>query len=356
MRRPIPALLFLVLFLLAGGAVVGALIDALVHLDLQRLRLLGDRAWVVIPAAALLYLGAHALRAVRLALIIDDDRVSLRKIAAAHMLAAGAGLLIPFKLGEVYRIIEIDRLLRAPVRAVLVVWTERVLDLLTITALVLVGLWTRQGLLHEFAAGIAVTLGVVVGTFVLFFVIPENIESLKLYIIRRYNSPGALRVLRVLHGAHLVITQAPGVLKRRLSTLVSLGVAIWALEIAALGLFLPAAVDWLRAGMVSAAFIFSRLLPASDGSLIAIARKIQPDLHVEDSAAALAAAYPGAVYLPLLALAAVVFLVALRGRWREFALARSVPGRVAVAPERIDYSRGPTEEASGNGLSAGGLR
>ena len=315
-RTPVRWLLF-GLFVLAGLTVLGGS-GWWLRVTLQQSASISSAIGALtLLAAPALYLSAHVLRAARLAVIIGNERVGLRAIFHVHFLAAGVGLLLPFKLGEGYRVAEVARLLRAPIRAVLLVWSERVLDLIALALAALAGMWYRRSIFDNLAGGLLVTLAVIAGTFILFFVVPENIESLKLFIIRRYNTAWALRVLRALNAIHSVVAKAPALLSRRLITLITLTLLIWALEVAAIALILPAAVSLADSAMVGVAFFFSRIVPGAQTDLAAIATDVNPGAVNPTAAAAISATYPAIVYLPLLIVSLALFAGSLVARWRE---------------------------------------
>ncbi len=298
------------MFLLAGCAIVLAISSTLASLRSGDIGSLAIRDWSSIVGAALLYLLAHLLRALRLTIMIHDDRVGLRETFAAHFVAAGASLLIPFKLGELFRVSEVARLLRSPLRSALLVWSERVLDLLAITALMLIALIFRSDLLQSAAMGILLTASVVVGTLIAFYVMPDNLEGVKLYFIRRYTSPWSLRAVQSVDAVQRLLLHAPDALRRRSATLVSLTLVIWMLEIGALALFLPRATDALGATLTATTFFFAQVFPSSMGPLEDIIARVMPGAEAHT----LLVLYPGVVFLTFLVSSLAVFLAVLPAR------------------------------------------
>lgn len=266
----------------------------------------------VVIFAALLYLASHALRALRLTVIIADEDASLRDVARVHAWTAGVSILLPFKLGEFFRVVELARLVRGEshretmtpfdrfVGAVLLVWTERVLDAMAIAAMLLLAILSGSHLLQRFALpGVAVVL-VGVGTFAMYYLLPETIESVKLFVLRRYNTPAGAHALRTLEGVSRILDRAPGVVRRRFPALAFLTALIWSLEVAAMCLFLPAGRTLLRGLETAVAFFFSNLLPGGPDKLETIAREQGMGDAFDAPAQAVAGLYPQAVYLPLL--------------------------------------------------------
>ncbi|HEX2838104.1 MAG TPA: lysylphosphatidylglycerol synthase domain-containing protein [Phycisphaerales bacterium] len=307
------AVLVVAAFLLAGGAIAFGMARAIT--DLQRAwgGPVSPSGWAAVIGACSLYVLAHLLRALRLVVMIQDERVGLRETFTAHFVAAGASLFIPFKLGEVFRVAEVARLLRSPVRALLLVWSERVLDLLAITGAMLVALIFRKDLFESAALGIFLTLAVVAGTFVAFLVMPEQLESVKLLLIRRYRGAWSLSAVRAVDASQRLLMHAPDAMKRRPTTLISLTAIIWTLEVASLALLLPAAAGAIGATLSATAFFFSQLFPGSMGPLKAILERVMPGSAVSP----LTALYPSALYVVFLAASLAALLAALPTRLHE---------------------------------------
>lgn len=309
------ATLSLIAFMLAGGAIMVA-----------TARTIGDvrgadfgfsaAGWGTLIGACSLYILAHLLRALRLVVMIQDDRVGLRDTFSAHFVAAGASLLIPFKLGELFRVAEVSRLLRSPLRAALLVWSERVLDLVAITGAMLFALVFRRDLFESAALGVMLTMAVVAGTLVAFYVMPEHLEGVKLLLIRRYTAPWSLGAVKVVDASQRLLLHAPDALRRKPATLVTLTVVIWTLEIASLALFLPRAAEGagaLQATLTASAFFFSQLFPSSMGPLEAILQRVMPNATVSG----LTPLYPAAVFLAFLVSSLAALIAALPGRVTE---------------------------------------
>ncbi len=334
------ALISLAAFLLAGAAIVVQAAHSLTSLRGIDAGALIASNWTPILGACALYLVAHLLRALRLVVMIHDDRVGLRETFGAHFIAAGASLLIPFKLGELFRMAEVARLLRSPVRAALLVWSERVLDLLAITGAMLAALVFRKDLFESTALGVFLTLVVVAATFIAFYVMPEHLEGVKLLFIRRYTAPWSLRAVQAIDASQRLLLHAPDSLRRRPATLITLTAMIWTLEVASLALFLPHAAGALGATLSATAFFFSQLFPSSMGPLGAILDRVMPGA----SPTALTPLYPHAVFLTFLVASLAALVAALPARLAEALHAArsrtlaSLPAWMRAAPPAANSS------------------
>ena len=193
--------------------------------------------WLLLPAASI-YLISHCLRALRIFLLLYDGRVRVGESFLAHLHAAGVSALIPFKLGELYRIAVFDRLIHNPIRALMTVWVERIWDagalLLLLLLLVAVAKLEMEGL----GRLAAMTLAFLFASGFLFLVLPENLNMIKRYLIIRQEGERALWALAMVDRFHRVLTTAATLLRYRILTIAWLTIGIWALECGALLLVL----------------------------------------------------------------------------------------------------------------------
>lgn len=225
LRLAVVAMAVLVVLCIARPSVLG--VDFALGAD-RTLALLG---------AAVAYAANHALRALRLAVLVHEPMMRLRSVLRVHLLTAGTALLTPFRLGDLVRVRVVGVFVGSGSRGLVVVWLERALDVAVVAALLLVSrggtsmeLWSPLLLLS--AAFVVVTVALVT-------VVPENLHAVSLYLVRR-RGRGGLRLLRTLERSLLVLAEAPGVLRRKTVTLVLLTVLVWSAELITLALAVPA--------------------------------------------------------------------------------------------------------------------
>ncbi|MEA1937757.1 MAG: lysylphosphatidylglycerol synthase domain-containing protein [Pseudomonadota bacterium] len=201
-------------------------------------------SWLVRAGfVALLYMGAHVMRILRLALILGQKVISLRRLALVHIHTAGVSAAIPFKLGEAYRIFEIGRANRSWGAALISVLIERIFDAAIMLIFILLPLLFGMGMTFDmllFTGGVFAFLAM---SAVLFLIVPENLPRLQMYLIRRYHSPWNLKMLAGLGALDKALSCVWRMLKGKYATIGLLTVAIWTLEMAALGLAIPALIE-----------------------------------------------------------------------------------------------------------------
>jgi hypothetical protein len=215
-------------------------------------------AWALVCASALYLLG-HVVRAFRLALLIGGWRVGLRDIVGFHFMTAATSLAAPFKLGEVYRMVEMANVAGGGVRGVVVAWWERLLDALFMLGLVVV-MRLQAGPVAEHTAIIGAILLFIGLSAAVFWVLPENISRAQVLIIRRYSAPMTVHVLNLLEQTRRAIESAPWVVRRKAASLGVLTVLVWSCEIGAFLLIAGAAEGGVGAGVNALLAFLSSLL------------------------------------------------------------------------------------------------
>ena len=117
-------------------------------------------------------------------------------------------------------------------------------DIAVILLLLLVMFTLQPAGAREPFYGIALVAGMfILGTAIAFFVAPDNFRRLSLLIIRRYDSPRSIPLLRALHIAREAIQAAPALVANKISSLITLTALIWTCEIICFAILFPTFTD-----------------------------------------------------------------------------------------------------------------
>lgn len=256
--------------LLAGVVVLAVLATSTASPGVRHRLGITDQASVALVAAAAVYAFGHLVRGLRLAVLLNDPVVGVRRIMAAHLLTSGLGLLLPFRLGDLVRMRVTGVLVGSTTRGVVAIVLERSLDLGVVLGITVVAAATAPGTVHLLTPLLVVTglfLGVSVAAVT---VVPDYLQAMSLYLVRRPAAPGGARLVAVMEQVMVVLAEAPRLMRRRTPTLVVLTGLVWMAELLALRLAVPVlADDVVRLTGVLAAFLSSlssgtvALLPGS---------------------------------------------------------------------------------------------
>ena len=96
-----------------------------------------DISFKLMALGTLFYFLSHLMRAIRLLILSSDPTISFRELISAQYVANGVNLLIPFRLGEVYRVIRFIEFFKTGYRSFLFLLIERIFDFSLILGLIL---------------------------------------------------------------------------------------------------------------------------------------------------------------------------------------------------------------------------
>jgi len=214
-------------------------------------------------AAAGLYMLSHVLRFLRLALLIHNPAIRLRRVLQVHFFSAGLGVLLPFKLSELVRVREVGVVTGSLRTGLLAVWLERTLDAAVLAVLVgLVAISAPESFGLVTPLLVVVTAFVAV-TVVAIAVVPGNIREVMLHLVRRPFGERSVGALKLMRGALSMLQEAPAMLRGRLPSLLLLSVFIWVTEVSVIAVALASA-DLGPTGLSTA--VLSLLASVSSGA------------------------------------------------------------------------------------------
>ena len=219
-----------------GAAILSAalalgLVSAL-HTMLPQLTWNAGR-WFVL--ALVLYGVMHVVRAFRLMVILSGEGLPMSRLASIHFYTSGSALFLPFKISDVFRLVEISRAIGRPVTGIIVVWVERVFDIVgvglifVLFALADPGWSTSRTLIFIWVFAATLTL-------IAFVALPPVLGLSIMHLIKRYSTPFSLRLVQIIHRVKTGLEQGPRMVHGPKLALVALVTGlIWLLEILAVG-------------------------------------------------------------------------------------------------------------------------
>ncbi len=126
---------------------------------------------LIVPTIA--YIVAHFLRAIRLGVLLKAQKI--RKLLSLHFYTAACSAVIPFKLGELVRINEVSRWENNYCKGILIVWIERIFDVIALSVFALLIFLSGGAQVLEGMWGLLwIMLAFVFFSIVMFFVLRSN--------------------------------------------------------------------------------------------------------------------------------------------------------------------------------------
>lgn len=188
-------------------------------------------------ATASLYLLAHVMRAVRLAVIaMPLLGLSFRTSFYLHFFVAPWSLVMPWKLDEFIRLYEIHRAGKSWSRGVVALVIDRSMDGIVLVALALLLFFAGRAELATFMAIVGVGLIVVIATL---FTLPVLLEAAQRYIFANHGRDIAIWLLRVVNYLRLMLLSGRDTIGATWPFLMIMTVGIWTVEWAAVCALFP---------------------------------------------------------------------------------------------------------------------
>jgi hypothetical protein len=208
------------------------------------------------------YLFSHVIRAIRIVVLMGRQDYSLWKLIYMQFYTNGINLILPFKLGEVYRVIEFNKLIKDSNRLLITVITEKTLDLLLLFIWALLAILFLGQQIEVLQTIVWVLLALIASSLIILFVIPENIRSVNVFLAKRYNSKWVISVLALTDRIASVIANMKHILRGNASTILLLTFAIWFFEMLGFTYLLPFMAEKSQVWLLSILVFLSSLIPS----------------------------------------------------------------------------------------------
>jgi uncharacterized membrane protein YbhN (UPF0104 family) len=190
--------------------------------------------WKII-ISAFFYLLSHLLRSFRIAIMLNRQDISLTELIEKQYLTNGINIIIPFRIGEIYRMYAFNEVIDNYQTSVITVITERALDFLILFIGLITTIFIVRPELESLNIPLVIAFVFILSALFIYYVLPENIKAFNLFVAKRYSTKSAVRVLSVTGKLNEIITEMKNTLSQKVMTLVVLTVMIWSCEM--LGFF-----------------------------------------------------------------------------------------------------------------------
>ncbi len=280
----------------------------------------------LLAAAMATYVASHVLRGLRLYVILLDFERSLARVARLYGALALVGRMIPLKLGEGFRFIELSRTVGNMRTALVVIAIERYFDALTLLWLLLYA-FIFDPLIPADTAMLLIVLSVVA---ILGSLAYRGLSGFARYLrflaATRSRSEKGIAALRLAGSLDRVAEDVGGILRGRAVILAVLSLAVWAFEVATMALAVAA-------------------MSEGDGSFLGSLLRGLNALLVAGETGTAAGAYFALTFLVILAAGLPLTIGYAIGRLRGFALAMRMARRVPdiYVREQSSVSRPPAD-------------
>ncbi|HAG68517.1 MAG TPA: hypothetical protein DCL38_00925 [Lachnospiraceae bacterium] len=182
----------------------------------------------------ILFLMVHMLKLMRMYLVFIEKRIELKRFTPAYFGTTLINLIVPFKLGEIFRVFVFYKLTGSPETGLVGVIADRFFDTLALVLVMIPLLILYPDTLSAVSVFLAVFLIIVVFIYLIF---PPTYRYLNKYIIINRTSERSMAVLRLLKGVKVWYEYVKGLVSGRYALLLLLSLSAWILEGILFGLF-----------------------------------------------------------------------------------------------------------------------
>lgn len=190
---------------------------------------------ILLGAIALIaFCMVHAIKMMRMYLIIMDQKVSFDRYVPAYLRTTLVNLIVPYKLGEIYRIGVFYRISGGFKTGFFSVLIDRFFDTL---ALVMILLPYQMFISRNITTPTVLLTVFEVVVLLAYRIFPPSYDFLNRYIITSKESKRSMMALSVLEQLDDWYEYARGLVRGRYGILMLFSLAAWLLEIAVLAIF-----------------------------------------------------------------------------------------------------------------------
>lgn len=194
--------------------------------------------YIEISIAVILYLLSHTVRVLRLVILNPVTKFNIRDLWREQYKANGVNLLVPFKLGESYRLIYFKKFFGSYSNSFAVLVTERFLDLFTIFVLLSLASYFSgidiPAIKYLFYISIAL-LSVIC---IILYIFDELLIILHKIFLHKQTTKLTLTAIEISGSLIRAIKKIKSILHNKYISCFFVSVIIWALEISAFFIFL----------------------------------------------------------------------------------------------------------------------
>ncbi|MCR5831025.1 MAG: flippase-like domain-containing protein [Lachnospiraceae bacterium] len=181
-----------------------------------------------------IFICVHLIKMMRLYLIVMDQKVSFDRFVPAYLRTTLVNLLIPYKLGEIYRIIAFSRISRGFKTGFFSVLIDRFFDTLALCLILLPYQILYTGSVAVPTILLVAFVAVIVITYMVF---PASYTFLNRYIITSRDSKRSMMALSALEHVNGWYTYVRDLVAGRYGILFLFSLAAWILEMTVLAGF-----------------------------------------------------------------------------------------------------------------------
>jgi hypothetical protein len=198
----------------------------------------GYENWYLLLLSISLYLLSHLVRVIRLIILSPNKDIRIRLLIKEQFKANGVNLLIPFRLGEAYRLIYFKNFFGSYANSLAVLVCERLLDILIIFSLLASTVYISQISINEIEALLYVSLMIIVSLLFILFILDEILEIINQVLIQKETTTKTVQYITLIANLVKAIRRIKTILNHKIIPCIVITIIVWMLEISVFYIFL----------------------------------------------------------------------------------------------------------------------
>ena len=179
----------------------------------------------------IIYLLSHALRVVRLIFLSADPSIRIKSLFSAQLKANGVNLIIPFKIGEAYRLISFKKFFGTYSNSFSILLCERFLDIILITSFLVLSVMASGLDLELLSNLMLLSIFILLIIVFLYFCLDEVLLLTNRLFVGKESTVFNLRIIKGSSRLINILRDTKSILSSKVFSCLSITLMIWTFEI-----------------------------------------------------------------------------------------------------------------------------
>lgn len=220
------------IFLLILGVSTILYVNSLVLADLEEIRkVTSELSLFSIFLAVFIYFLSHLFRVMRLLLLSPNPSISIRELFIEQIKANGVNLMIPFRMGESYRVVIFKKFFNSYTNSFVILICERLLDIILIASTLFIATLFSNIQIDILNPLITITSVLLLIILLLYFSLDEFLAVIHKIFLSKQTTRTTLAIVVNTSRFIKIIDKTKEIFSSKLPSCILITIVIWLLEI-----------------------------------------------------------------------------------------------------------------------------
>lgn len=179
----------------------------------------------------LIYMLSHIFRVLRLVVLNSNPALNIKSLWSAQIKANGVNLIIPFRMGEAYRLIAFKRFFGSYSNSFSILLCERFLDIILITFFLILSIYFSDLNLEFLINLMYLSIFILSIIFFIYFSLDEFLIIIHNIFVGKDTTSINLNIVKISGKLLKILQNTKTIFSSKLTTCLSITLIIWALEV-----------------------------------------------------------------------------------------------------------------------------